>query len=269
MDFGFRAGRPPHVEGARTLVVAAAILWGGFFVILNIGWPGSVMEHPVERALRRIVTCGAGFGVSLAMVPFLARVASLSIARQAALGLGLSLVAQLAHAVFRLAVFHMIDPLWGPPTWDIFLVGLQGGGWVFPMWCAICLAVMSHARAAALSGGAPPAPACTSSDLWTVEGRRRVRVPLEEVVLLTAEGDYVRLWCPSRQYLVRGRLKDIAGLLPADRYMRVHRSTVVRLDAARAMERAGSAWRLRLADGLEAQVSRAMGAEVRRRIARA
>ena len=29
-------------------------------VILNIGWPGSVMEHPVERALRRIVTCGAG-----------------------------------------------------------------------------------------------------------------------------------------------------------------------------------------------------------------
>lgn len=267
MDFGFRAGRPPCVEGARTLVVAAAILWGCFFVIINIGWPGAVMEHPVERALRRIVTCGAGFGFSLAMTPFLARVACLSIARQAAFGLGLSLVAQLAHAVFRLAVFHMIDPLWGPPTWNIFLVGLQGGGWVFPMWCAICLAVMSHARAAALSSGAPLAP--PAAGLWTVEGRRRVRVPLDEVVLLTAEGDYVRLWSPSRQYLVRGRLKDLAGLLPADRYMRVHRSTVVRLDAARAMERSGSAWRLRLADGLEAQVSRAMGAEVRRRIARA
>jgi DNA-binding LytR/AlgR family response regulator len=89
---------------------------------------------------------------------------------------------------------------------------------------------------------------------------------METVFLLEAERDYVRLHTPSRQYLVRGRLKDWAAKLPGDCFMQVHRSAIVRLAAVEAIQRAGSAWRARMSGGFEIPVSRSRGKQLRRRL---
>ncbi|ATQ42198.1 LytTR family DNA-binding domain-containing protein [Caulobacter mirabilis] len=245
----------------RNLVAAAVLLWVGVYVTLHVGWPAPSVDYPVERALRRVLTCGAGAALSLAMIPLLVRAARLPLWRQATVVLGLSLAAQLAHTLFRVVVFYWVDPLWGPLSWDIFLIGLQGAGWVFPMWCAICLAVLADARARRFPS-TPAEAAQPTAALWCQDGRARVRVALDEVFLFAAEDDYVRLWTRRKPYLVRARLKDIAAMLPGDRYMQVHRSSIVRLDAVLGVERAGSAWRLKLLDGVETPVSRSNGQAV-------
>ncbi|MES2056442.1 MAG: LytTR family DNA-binding domain-containing protein [Pseudomonadota bacterium] len=258
-------GRPERTQ----LLLIALALWVITYVILNLGWLTPPIEHQPERALRRIVTCVAGFALCLAMVPVLQRVSSRPMPQRIGVALVLSSVAYLIHLAVRLAVFHLYRPLWGPLEPEVVASALSGGpGWMIALWATFCLLVLGETTAGAPGRMAMPADQPMNwPDVWSEDAHWRVRVPMENVILFEAERDYVRLHTPSKQYLVRGRLKDWVNRLPEDRYMRVHRSAIVRLEAVEGIRGAGSVWRVRLRNGVEAPVSRSMGRAVRQWLA--
>jgi two-component system LytT family response regulator/two-component system response regulator AlgR len=77
------------------------------------------------------------------------------------------------------------------------------------------------------------------SSIWisTNDGERRLA--LNTLVWLEAERDYVRLHTKSGGHLVRGTLNGFEQQLPIERFVRVHRSAIVRIDAVRAIRRRG------------------------------
>jgi two-component system, LytTR family, response regulator len=54
-------------------------------------------------------------------------------------------------------------------------------------------------------------------------------VPVEDVLLIAADGNYVRVHANSRTYVIRDTLTGIAAKLDPSRFVRVHRSFVVNL----------------------------------------
>ncbi len=59
---------------------------------------------------------------------------------------------------------------------------------------------------------------------------RLVRVDLREVDYVAAEKDYVAFHLGERAHRVHGTMKQMARKLPAERFARIHRSFIVRLD---------------------------------------
>ena len=67
-------------------------------------------------------------------------------------------------------------------------------------------------------------------------GDRHVFVGLDEVDWLEAEGNYVCVHARGQGYLLRDTLAAMAERLPAERFVRVHRSAVVNADRIRDVE---------------------------------
>ena len=101
------------------------------------------------------------------------------------------------------------------------------------------------------------------TELWIREGDARVRVPVEMIERLEADGDYVRLHVGQRVRLLRARLGDLAERLDPARFVRVHRSEIVRHDLISAIRRheSGRTFAV-LAGGREVPVSRRYVARV-------
>jgi two-component system, LytTR family, response regulator len=95
------------------------------------------------------------------------------------------------------------------------------------------------------------------TELWIREGDARVRVPVEMIERLEADGDYVRLHVGQRARLMRARLGDLAERLDPTKFVRVHRSEIVRHDLIAAIRRheSGRTFAV-LSGGREVPVSR-------------
>lgn len=65
---------------------------------------------------------------------------------------------------------------------------------------------------------------------------RLVRVNLEDIYFISALKDYTAVHLKDRRYIVHGTMKHIESRLPADRFMRIHRSFIVRLDRIAAID---------------------------------
>jgi two-component system LytT family response regulator len=95
------------------------------------------------------------------------------------------------------------------------------------------------------------------TELWIREGDARVRVPVDMIERLEADGDYVRLHIGQRVRLMRARLGDLAERLDPARFVRIHRSEIVRHDLIAAIRRHDSGRTFAvLAGGREVPVSR-------------
>jgi two-component system, LytTR family, response regulator len=95
------------------------------------------------------------------------------------------------------------------------------------------------------------------TELWIREGDARVRIPVEMIERLEADGDYVRLHIGQRVRLMRARLGDLAERLDPDYFVRIHRSEIVRHDLVAAIRRceSGRAFAV-LSGGREIPISR-------------
>ena len=95
------------------------------------------------------------------------------------------------------------------------------------------------------------------TELWIREGDARVRVPVEMIERLEADGDYVKLHVGQRVRLMRARLGDLADRLDPAQFVRIHRSEIVRHDLIAAVRRHDSGRTFAvLAGGREVPVSR-------------
>ena len=91
-------------------------------------------------------------------------------------------------------------------------------------------------------------------------------IDLDQVYYAQAEGDYSRVHVHDRSYLSTASLRELERALPADRFVRIHRSFLVNLAKVASVRRAGSD-RLRLtlddAQHTELDVARRQAPRVR------
>lgn len=117
-----------------------------------------------------------------------------------------------------------------------------------------------------LQGDAPPptpaaaAPAAPPRYLEriAVEVRGKVRpVPVSQIDFITASGPYAELHVAGHRYLIREAMQTLEEQLDPERFMRVHRSVIVRLDLIETLHRgAGGDYSVQLTGGGRLRVSR-------------
>ena len=113
-------------------------------------------------------------------------------------------------------------------------------------------------RAEGGTGGAP-------NEIWVHRRAERVRVDLDTVEMVQAEGEYVRLFVRDQSYLHRASIGSIAARLDPNRFMRVHRSYVVRLDLiAKIRRKTAGGYSLLLTGGTEIPLGRLYRADLLR-----
>lgn len=91
----------------------------------------------------------------------------------------------------------------------------------------------------------------------------------DEVSLIEAAGNYIRIHADEKNYLVRGTLGGMEDRLDASRFLRLNRSTIVNLDRVREVRpQTNGTHEVRLTDDTRLSASRRRGEELRRAIAR-
>jgi DNA-binding LytR/AlgR family response regulator len=93
--------------------------------------------------------------------------------------------------------------------------------------------------------------------LWVQRRGEAIRVDLDRLERVSAEGEYVRLFVGGRDYLHRGSVTALAAMLDPANYLRVHRSHIVRIDAVVSIHRrATGSYSLILESGVALPVGR-------------
>jgi len=102
-------------------------------------------------------------------------------------------------------------------------------------------------------------PLCESAEdvvVWVPQGSGRVGLRRNAIDRIVAERDYVRIHADGRNWQVLATLQSFENLLAGNGFIRVHRSTLVRLGAVRRMACARGRWFVELHDGSREVVSR-------------
>jgi two-component system LytT family response regulator len=101
-----------------------------------------------------------------------------------------------------------------------------------------------------------------------VEMRGKVRVvPVAQIEYITASGPYVELHTSERAYLIREAIQTLEQRLDPNRFLRIHRSIIVRVDLIDTFHRgAGGDYEVQLKSGVRLRVSRSRREELERRL---
>jgi len=87
---------------------------------------------------------------------------------------------------------------------------------------------------AALLG--PPAPECPAFRRLAVRNNGQVLfLSFEEIEWIEAAGNYVRLNAGGESHLLRETMSGVEAKLPRERFLRIHRSALVNLEAVREL----------------------------------
>ncbi|RMF52098.1 MAG: response regulator [Bacteroidetes bacterium] len=118
-----------------------------------------------------------------------------------------------------------------------------------------------RARLARLLGtetSAPRPPAGDYIERIAVDMRGQVRiVPVDDIECITASGTYAELHVGKERFVIRERMQTLEERLDPARFMRIHRSAIVRLDQVEALlYSAGGDYGVRLKSGKKLSVSR-------------
>jgi len=115
----------------------------------------------------------------------------------------------------------------------------------------------------AAPGGGPPDPRTSGPpDQYlqriAVESRGKVQsIPVEQIDYIVQSGPYAELHSNGRRHLIREAMQTLEERLDPNRFMRVHRSMIVRLDLVEALHRGtGGDYEVQLKGGTRVRVSR-------------
>jgi two-component system LytT family response regulator len=124
--------------------------------------------------------------------------------------------------------------------------------------------------AATDSAASAPTQRATSPYLEriAVEMRGKVRVvPVSQIEYITASGPYVELHTAERAYLIREAIHTLEERLDPEKFLRIHRSIIVRVDLIDTFHRgAGGDYEVQLKSGARLRVSRSRREELERRL---
>lgn len=101
-----------------------------------------------------------------------------------------------------------------------------------------------------------------------MKGRMRV-VPVARIDYITASGAYAELHAGSDRYVIRESMQQLEERLDPECFVRVHRSSIVRLDLVEAVLRSGgSEYEVQLKGGVRLRVGRSRREALERRLGR-
>lgn len=108
----------------------------------------------------------------------------------------------------------------------------------------------------------------TYADRIAVELRGQVRaIPVERIEYITASGPYAELHVEGKTFAVRERMQALEDKLDPRRFLRIHRSAIVRLDMIDVfLRQPGGDYAVRLRNGVELSVSRGRREELEARL---
>jgi two-component system, LytTR family, response regulator len=125
--------------------------------------------------------------------------------------------------------------------------------------------------ASAPASDAPPADVSMRPlERIAVQMRGKMRVvPVSQIDYVTASGPYVELHVGTHRYVIRESMQHLEARLDPERFVRVHRSAIVRLDVVDTLLRGeGSEYQLLLKSGARLRVGRSRREELERRLGR-
>ncbi|HYW14693.1 MAG TPA: LytTR family DNA-binding domain-containing protein [Allosphingosinicella sp.] len=109
----------------------------------------------------------------------------------------------------------------------------------------------------ALAPGGEEAGSPYVEEFWVSEARGLVRLSAADVDRVSAERDYMRLHVGKRSWLINHTIGKLEEQLDPARFVRLHRSSIVRRDFVTGLRRdEGGRWWARLADESEQKVGR-------------
>lgn len=133
------------------------------------------------------------------------------------------------------------------------------------------LALLQGSSASGASPAVPPTDAATrylERIAVPMHGKMRI-VPVAEIEYITADGPYAELHVGTHRYLIRESMQHLEEKLDPERFLRIHRSSIVRLDLVDALLRSeGSEYAVQLKGGLRLRVGRSRREELERRLGR-
>lgn len=96
-----------------------------------------------------------------------------------------------------------------------------------------------------------------AEEFWVPWRSEMVRVAACEIDRIEAERDYMRLHVGQRSFLLHQTITELERRLDPDRFIRVHRSSIVRRDRIAKLVHDGlGAWSVTLADGTALRIGR-------------
>jgi DNA-binding LytR/AlgR family response regulator len=108
------------------------------------------------------------------------------------------------------------------------------------------------------------------TEIWAQRRGEFVRVPVDAIEWVEAERDYVHLHTAQNPYMIRETMASIEERLGPERFVRIRRSALVRIDQVEAVRRAGYGdFRVQLRCGVQLRVGRTYVSKVRALIASA
>ncbi len=88
------------------------------------------------------------------------------------------------------------------------------------------------------------------SELWVQQRNARICVASDDICMIEAQGDYVILHTADTNYMLHKTIKQLTEHLDPDQFIRIHRSTVIRRDAIKALvHRTASNWAVDVGNG--------------------
>lgn len=95
-----------------------------------------------------------------------------------------------------------------------------------------------------------------------------LRVPVESIEWISADDDYVCLHTSSGNHLLRDTIRGILARLDPAQFIRIHRSSIVRINSIHAVKRNGvSSREVHLANGTKLKVGRVYNKELKQVLA--
>lgn len=103
----------------------------------------------------------------------------------------------------------------------------------------------------------PPAPGDWIEEFWVPHRSELVRLAAADIDRIDAERDYVRLHVGDRSYLMLHTIQRLEDRLDPARFIRLHRSTIVRRDRIAGLRHDGlGVWSAELVDGNALRIGR-------------
>jgi two-component system, LytTR family, response regulator AlgR len=94
-------------------------------------------------------------------------------------------------------------------------------------------------------------------EFWVPYRSELIRIAAEDIDRIDAERDYMRLHVGQRSYLLHQTISALEERLDPNRFIRLHRSTIVRRDRIKGLKHdGGGVWSADLGDGEEIRIGR-------------
>ena len=118
------------------------------------------------------------------------------------------------------------------------------------------LALLQRSGDAPTGEAPPPPPRYLERIAVDMRGKIHV-VPVERIDFITSDGPYAELHAGDERYVIREQMQTLEERLDPDRFFRIHRSTIVRLDRIETLLLSpGGDYAVQLTGGKRLKVSR-------------